>query len=211
MNYTTLTALIYDTVEDESTEIVANIASIVKQAENRILYDLPRSAHQKSATASTTSSNRYLSLPSDCLAPLVVQIVSASSYDAIMPKDISFVREVYPLPSTTGQPKFYALFDNNSLLLGPTPDAAYTVEMSYFYKPESIVTASTTWVGDNAEALLFSACMVEANKFIKAAGAPGVIGAATWEEQYQKELMAMLKYFNLTLSGDDFRNNESRA
>lgn len=211
MNYTELSAYILDNVEDASDEITDNLPNLVRQAENRILYELQLPFFQKSSTGTTTSSNRYLTTPTDFLSVYVVQVVNAGSYEALLPKELSFIREAYPAPTTTGVPKYYALFDQNTLLLGPTPDSSYTIELSYFYKPESIVTATTTWLGDNAETLLAHACMVEAYKFIKNFGGDTGGGAKFWEEQYQKSLVETRRYGDGMTERDDYRNRQTRV
>ncbi len=165
--YTTLIAAIQDYIEteDDST-LVANLPVIVQQAEDRILKNVQLSAFRKNVTGSVSDSDQYLAVPTDFLAPYSLA-VDNSGYEFLLFKEVNFVREAYPIVSVKGVPKYYSRFDDEFFLLGPTPDASYALELHYFYKPESIVTASTTWLGDNAESTLLYGCLLEAYTFQK--------------------------------------------
>jgi hypothetical protein len=145
------------------------IDTFIRQAEQRIYNSVQFPNFRKNQTGTTTASNKYLEAPVDFLASYSLAAVNptTSEYEYLLNKDVNFIRESYPGPSTEGLPKYYALFDNNTFILGPTPDAAYTVELHYFYYPESIVTASTTWLGDNFDSVLLYGALIEAYTYMK--------------------------------------------
>jgi hypothetical protein len=146
-----------------------------KNAEQRIYNTVQIANLRKNVTGTLTLNNKYLSAPDDFLSTYSIAVVLASGeYRFLLNKDVNFIREAYPLPSSTGSPKHYALFgpqSNNvnelSIIVGPTPDASYTVELHYYYYPESIVTAGTTWLGDNFDSALLNGALVEAIRFMK--------------------------------------------
>ena len=145
------------------------IDTFIRQAEQRIYNSVQFPNFRKNQTGTTTASNKYLEAPVDFLASYSLAAVNptTSEYEYLLNKDVNFIRESYPGPSTEGLPKYYALFDNNTFILGPTPDASYSVEIHYFYYPESIVTASTTWLGDNFDSALLYGALVEAYTYMK--------------------------------------------
>jgi hypothetical protein len=157
------------------------INTFIRQAEQRIYNTVQFPSIRKNVTGLTTSSNKYLSSPSDFLSVYSMAVIDATGrYEFLLNKDVNFIRQAYPNPSSTGIPKYYALFgptttntnppaptNELSFILGPTPDAAYSVELHYYYYPESIVTASTTWLGDNFDSVLLYGSLVEAAIFMK--------------------------------------------
>lgn len=175
MNYTALNQAIQDYCSNTESTFVSNIPLFVKQAEQRIYNQVQFPALRRNSTGTTTSNNKYLSCPTDFLAAYSLAVVNGSGvYNYLLNKDVNFIRESYPSPTDTGLPQYYALFGPQSstptelsFILGPTPDAAYTVELHYFYYPESIVTASTSWLGDNMDSVLLYASLVEAYTFMK--------------------------------------------
>jgi hypothetical protein len=164
--YTTLKATIQDYVQSTETDFVANIDTIIKQAEDRILKSVQLPDFRVNKLGSLTSGNQYLTMPSDFLAPYSLA-VDDSGYEYLIFKDVNFIREAYPSSSTTGTPKYYAIFDENTFILGPSPDDDFTVELHYFHKPASIVDDGTSWLGTNAESVLLYGCLVEAYTFLK--------------------------------------------
>lgn len=184
MNYSELTAQISDYLQEFGTSFVANIPNFVKSAENRILHEADIPVFTKNSTSTLTINEKYVSLPSDYISMREISIVSGGNHSFLMQKDTSFIREAYPSPTTFGLPRFYAQYDHNTLLVGPTPDLAYSVEMHYFYSPPSIVTAGTSWIGDNAPSLLLYACLVEGYIFNK--GDPDLI--REYDRMYKEAL-----------------------
>jgi hypothetical protein len=185
VNYTQLTDAICDYTQNFDTDFVNNIPVFVEQAEERIFNTVQFPALRKNQYSLITANNKYVSLPNDFLSvfslALVTGVVGANldtgTYEYLLNKDVNFIRQAYPSPNDTGEPKYYALFGPTivssaittelSLILGPTPDAGYYVELHYFYYPESIVTASTSWLGDNYDPVLLYGSLVEANTFMK--------------------------------------------
>jgi hypothetical protein len=156
---------------------------LIKQAEQRIYNSVQFPSIRKNVTGATTASNKYLSAPLDFLAVYSIAVVDAlGNYEYLLNKDVSFIRQAYPNPTSTAIPKYYALFGPTttnapdplvtpelSLILGPTPDAAYTVELHYYYMPESITTVDGghTWLGDNFDTVLLYGALVEAMTYMK--------------------------------------------
>lgn len=174
------------TVTLTSTE---QINTFIQQAEQRIYNMVQLLDLRKNVTGTLTSGNRYLSVPTDWLASFSLAVIDGSgNYSYLLNKDVSFIRESFPNPSVTGMPTHYAYFDENSFILGPTPNSNYTVELHYFYYPPSIVTAGTSWLGDNFDSVLLYGSLLEAYTFMK--------GEADVMAEYQKrydEALAMLK------------------
>lgn len=190
MNYSELTTAIIDYVENSDATFVSQIPLFVQQAEERIYNAVQIPAIRKNMVGSLTAGNQYLSLPTDYLAPfsfaVITPVTLAQTY--LLNKDVNFIREAYPTPSVTGTPAHYAQFSPYTFIVGPTPDASYSVELNFYYYPESIVTASTTWLGDNFESVLLYGALREAANFMKEE--PDMI--QNYEAKYQESL-ALLK------------------
>lgn len=176
MNYTELSAALVAYTENTSTEFANEIPTFVKQAEIRIYNTVQFPSLRKNVTGTTTATNKYLQCPSDFLAVYSMAVVNptTSEYEYLLNKDVNFIRQAYPVPTSSGIPKYYALFGPRSddakelsFILGPTPASAYTVELHYFFYPESIVTANATWLGDNFDAVLLYGALVEAATYMK--------------------------------------------
>jgi len=153
--FTTLKSAIQDYLETTETTFVSNLTVIIKQAEDRILKSAQLPDFRKNSLGTTSDGNKYLSCPSDFLAPYSLAI-NNSGYEFLLFKDVNFIREAYPVSTTEGVPKCYALFDDANFILGPTPNANFDAELHYFHKPESITASSsgTSWLGTNAESAL---------------------------------------------------------
>jgi hypothetical protein len=180
MNYTQLTAAICDYTQNFEQDFVANIPVFVQQAEQRIYNTVQFPSIRKNVTGTTSANNKYLSCPGDFLASYSIAVIDATgAYEYLLNKDVNFIRQAYPTPTSTGIPKYYALFgpttagsaitDELSFILGPTPDAVYSVELHYYYYPESITVAADgqTWLGDNFDSVLLYGALVEAITFMK--------------------------------------------
>jgi hypothetical protein len=168
MNYTTLLALLQDYTQNSSTDFVAAIPNIVRLAEDRIYQTVQFPALKKNATSNFNPSNKYLATPDDFLASYSMAVKSASGvYDYMLEKEVGYINEAFPNPAVTGVPRYYALFNNASFVVSPTPNALYEVELHYFYEPPSIVDAGTSWLGTNVESPLFYGCLVEAYTYMK--------------------------------------------
>jgi hypothetical protein len=167
VNYLELRQRILDmSSENDDTTFVDNVSVFIENAEKRIFQAVRIPAFRKNATSTINSGSKYVTLPSDFLAPWEFAVTSPT-YSYLLLKDVSFIREAYPNPNETGVPKYYAQFDEDTFIIGPTPSVATPVELHYYYYPESIVTANTTWLGDNFPNLLLYASMIEAAAFMK--------------------------------------------
>lgn len=174
MNYTQLKAAVEDSVEN--TFSATDFATLTKLAEDKIYNSVQLPALRKNVTGDLSAGNQYLAAPNDFLAVYSMAVFPAAGgeYTFLLNKDVNFIRESYPNPTVTGAPRYYALFGpvynlptELTFILGPTPAAGYKAELHYFYYPESIATAGTSWIGDNFESVLFNAVMVEAGRFMK--------------------------------------------
>ena len=175
MNYTQLSDALVAYTENSSSEFATQIPVFVKQAEQRIYNTIQFPSLRKNVTGITTASNKYLQCPVDFLSVYSLAVIDNSgAYEYMLNKDVNFIRQAYPNPTDTAIPRYYALFGPRSddekelsFILGPTPDASYNVELHYFYYPESIVTASQTWLGDNFDSVLLYGALVEAATYMK--------------------------------------------
>ena len=174
MNYAELVSAIKGYAENEFPATAGSFTStnqlntFIQQAEQRIYNSVQFPAIRKNVTGTTTSGNKYLAMPDDFLASYSMAAIDGSgNYEFLLNKDVNFIRAAYPSPTDSGLPAYYALFDDNTFILGPTPDANYTMELHYYYYPESIVTAGTSWLGDNFDSVLFYAALLEAAAFMK--------------------------------------------
>lgn len=189
MNYATLTTLIQQYCESTETTFVANIPTFVQLAEERIYNSVQIPAIRRNQTGTLSTNNKYLTLPSDWLATFSLAVINADgSQEFLLDKDVNFVRQSFPSPTDTGKPQYYAIFDANTFLLGPTPDSAYSVEMHYYYYPTSIVTAGTTWLGDNFETVLLYGSLREAYTYLK-----GEADMMQYYDQKYQEALGLLK------------------
>lgn len=190
MNYAELTTAIKGYLENEFPETVGDftsaqqIATFVRQAEQRIYNSVQFPSLRKNVTGAVTINKQYLSTPLDFLAVYSVAVIDpvTGAYEYLLNKDVNFIREAFPYPAVTGKPTHYAIFgatttaepspsitNELSFILGPTPDASYSVELHYYYYPESITTAATgrTWLGDNFETVLLYGAMLEGLAFMR--------------------------------------------
>jgi len=212
MNYAELCTNIADICENSFT--VDEFAMFTKQAEQKIYNTVQIANLRKNVTGTTSANNKYLSAPNDFLSVYSLAIVKANgAYEYLLNKDVNFIRQAYPTPTSTGLPKYYAIFGPNSndvtelsLILGPTPDAAYTAELHYFYYPESIVTAGTSWLGDNFDSALLNGALIEAIRFIK--GEPDVV--AFYEKLYLQAIMLLKQLGDGKQRQDAYRSGQFR-
>ena len=173
MNYAALKVAVEDSTEN--TFSATDFATLTRLAEQKIYQSVQLPILRKNVAGTLTSGNPYLSLPLDFLSAFSLAVIVSGVYNYLLNKDVNFIRESYPNPATTGTPQYYALFGPSSInpleqtvILGPTPNASLATELHYFGYPESIVTATNTWLGNNFESVLFNAVMVEAARFMKA-------------------------------------------
>jgi hypothetical protein len=182
MNYAELSTAIQAYTENTETNFVAKIPVFVEQAEQRIYNSVQFPSIRKNVTGVMASGNKYMACPTDFLAPYSMALITnvtgsnlnTGTYEYLLNKDVNFIRQAYPTPNDTGAPKYYALFGPQStnaaelsFIVGPTPNSNYDVELHYYYYPESIVTAGTTWLGDNFDTVLLYGSLVEAYTYMK--------------------------------------------
>ena len=208
MNYATLVQTIQEYVQSTETSFVANIPTFVQLAEERIYNTVQIPAIRKNQIGTLTSSNKYLTLPGDWLATFSLAVIAGDgSQEFLLDKDVNFIRQSFPSPSDTGVPQYYAIFDQNTLILGPTPDSNYQVELHYYYYPESIVTAGTSWVGDNFETVLLYGSLREAYTYLK--GEQDLI--ANYEAKYQEGLQLIIRMGDGLNRRDAYRSGQARV
>jgi hypothetical protein len=177
MTYTELKAAIQAYTENLDTSFIAEIPVFVEQAEQRIYNSVQFPSQRKTATLSTASSVQFVDCPTDFLSVYSMAVIDAtSSYQFLLNKDVNFIRQAYPKISDTGTPQYYALYGPTAaselelrFIFGPTPDAVYSLDLQYFFYPESITTTVTgrSWLGDNFDTVLLYGSLVEAYTYMK--------------------------------------------
>lgn len=206
MNYTELKANIQDICETSFTD--AELALFTEQAEQGIYNTVEIPALRKNVTGTTTLNNVYLDVPTDFLWSYSLAVVDGNgNYSYLINKDVNFIREAYPKVTSTGLPKHYAYFNDDAFIVGPTPDNSYAVELHYGYYPESIVTAGTTWLGEEFDSALLNGALVNAIRFMK--GEPDLV--ALYQNLYA-QAMALLRNLGAgKLRADAYRSGQFRV
>ena len=193
------------------------INTFITQAEERIYNTVQIPPLRKNVTGVTSGGNKYLSCPNDFLSVFSMAVIDGSgNYEYLLNKDVNYIRAAYPNPSSTGLPQYYALFgptvassvitDELSFILGPTPDAVYNVELHYFYYPESITTAGTSWLGNNYSPVLLYGTMLEAYVFLK--GETDMM--ATYKGKYDEALAQLNRLGTGLERGDAYRDGQAK-
>jgi hypothetical protein len=215
MNYTQLSANIQAYTENTETNFVAEIPVFVQQAEQRIYNSMQFPSIRKNVTGLVNSTTPYLACPSDFLAVYSLAAVDATgAYEYLLNKDVNFIRQAYPNPNTDkGIPKYYALFGPQSssvneltFIVGPTPDANYTVELHYYYYPPSITTNQTSWLGDNFDSVLLYGSLVEAYTYMK--GEPDMM--ALYNQKFMEALALAKRLADGMERQDAYRSGQFR-
>ena len=199
MNYATLVSTIKAYTENDFPDTAGSggltsteqINTFIKQAEQRVFNTVQLLDLRKNVTGSVTATNKYLTVPTDWLANFSLAVIDTDgTYEYLLNRDVNYLREAYPDPSSNGKPVCYAYFDKDSFILAPTPDQNYTVELHYFYYPQSIVDAGTSWLGDNFDSVLLYGSLLEAYTYMKGEG-----DVYTAYQKRYDEAMAMLKEY----------------
>jgi hypothetical protein len=217
MNYTQLKEQIWAYLQTDNdglggtlTDNTTMTDTIIRQAEERIVRSVQLPYFRKNVTGNATTNNQYLAAPSDFLSAYSLAVIVAGEQTYLLPKDVAFIREAYPQATpplgSTQVPRYYALFDENTLLLGPTPTDNYGMELHYYYEPASIVDTGTSWLGDNAENALLYGCLVEAYTVLK-----GEADLMTMYAERYNDAITQLKTLGEGRDrSDTYRNGESR-
>ena len=209
MTYSELKSLIQNYLQNTETTFVSDLPNIIKQAEERILKNINLPVFRKNVEGTLTSGNPYLATPSDFLDNYSLSFTSSSSQNFLLYKDVNFIREAYPNASTSGTPKHYALFDNTSFIVGPTPDSSYTVELHYFYRPASITAggdSGDTWLSTNAKNALLYGSLMEGYLYMK--GEPDLM--IKYEERFLQALARLKDLGEAENTVDTYRDDMYR-
>ena len=224
MNYSTLFDTIQGYVENDFPSTTVNASSgsgtstftskeqidtFIEQAEQRIFNSVQILALRKNVTGQVTTNNPYLSTPSDWLANFSLAVIDpvTGGYEYLLNKDVNYIREAFPFPAVTGKPTHYSYFDETSYLIGPTPDADYVMELHYFFYPPSIVTAGSSWLGDNFDSVLLYGSLLEAYTFMK--GEKDVID--NYIARYNEALMLLKQLSEGKNRQDVYRTQQVRV
>ena len=190
--YGTLKTAIQDYLDNSETTFTNNLDNFIQTAEERILKAVQLPVFRKNVTGSVTASDTYLAAPDDFLAPYSLAVIdSSNNYSYLLLKHVSWIRDYTPAVATTGEPLYYAIFDNDSFILAPTPNSNYSVELHYYYRPNSLTTVSSssqTWLSENAPNAMLYGSLVEGAVFMKSD--PQTI--ALYDSKFQ-EALGMLK------------------
>jgi len=205
VNYAELKTNIKNICENAFTD--TELAMFTQQAEQKIYNTVQIPALRKNETGNVSTGNSYLTLPPDFLYIFSLAVITTEGYKYLLNKDVNFIREAYPFPAVTGTPRSYAIFDTNTLIVGPTPDSNYSVELHYGYYPESIVTAGTTWLGDEFDSALLNGALIEAIRFIK--GEADMI--ALYEKMYLQAITLLKMLGDGKLREDAYRSGQVRV
>lgn len=213
MNYTELVTAVSDYCEN--TFPTADMNVFIQQAEQNIYNTVQLSSLRKNVTGTLTSGNKYLACPSDWLSTYSIAVIQANGdYEYLLNKDVNYIRQAYPNPTDTGLPQHYAVFgpqsaneDELTFIIGPTPDANYSVELHYYYYPESIVTAQDTWLGDNFDTALLNGTLVEAITYMK--GEQDIVNL--YRQRYQESLVLLKNLGDGKQRMDAYRDGQVRT
>ena len=210
MTYGELKQAIQDYTENDETTFVNNIPLFIRLAEERILKSVQLNLFQKNQFGNMTSGNEYLAAPSDFLAPYSLSIDVGGDKEFLLFKDLDFVQTYTPDATTTGQPRYYAQFDVDNFIIAPTPDANYTVDIHYLYRPASLTAGSdsgTSWLSTNAEITLLYGSLIEAYTFMK--GQPDLM--AMYNQRFGEGLMRLKNLGEAQETIDEYRFGSLRT
>jgi len=190
------------------------INTFIQQAEERIYNTVQIPSLRRNVTGTCSATTPYLGCPNDYLSTFSMAVIDATGvYEYLLNKDVNYIRQAYPDPTAKGLPKYYALFGSRlndpnelSFILGPSPDSAYTIELHYFYYPESIVTAGSSWLGDNYSPVLLYGSLVEAYTYMK--GETDMLLA--YNTKYNEALQQLNRLGTGLERGDAYRDGQAK-
>mgnify|MGYP003663969262 FL=1 len=208
--YATLKTATQDYMEDSGTTFANNLDNFIKVTEEDILKNVELDYYKKNVTGTASSGNAYLGMPSDFLSAFSLAVIDSSVYTYLLLKHPSFIRDYTPNASTTGTPKYYADFDNDTFILAPTPDADYSFELHYFYRPNSLTAGAsdgTTYLSINAPNVLLSGCLLQAALFMKL----DQTEVGTYKQNYDKEMMQFKVWAEGRNTKEEMRYDKTRS
>lgn len=213
MNYLELRQAVSDYTENTFSDDV--FATMTKVTEQKIYNTVQLPALRKNVTGVLTAGNKYLQCPTDFLSVFSLAVVLPNgAYEYLLDKDVNFIRQAYPSPADTGTPRYYAIFGPRSdlpteltFILGPTPATSLEAELHYFYYPESIVTAGTSWLGDNFDSALFNGVLTEAARFMKEE--PDIV--KLYDEQFAQSIILLKQLGDGKQKTDAYRSGQPRT
>ena len=208
MIYTELISTIQSSTQNYEPDFVARIPLFIRQAETRIYNNVQLPAQRQNVAGQVTANNPYLTLPSNWLSAYSVAVIDpvTGEYTYLLDKDVNFIREAFPYPAVTGKPSHYAVFDQNTFLMGPTPDTNYAVEMHYNAYPPSITVAGSSWLGTNFPTVLLYGALLEAYTFMK--GEADVM--AMYQKRYDDAMVELKRLGDGLDRQDAYRSGQAR-
>tara|TARA_Y100000310_G_C20291441_1_gene627394 strand:- start:27 stop:671 length:645 start_codon:yes stop_codon:yes gene_type:complete len=206
--FTTLKTALQDYTDNSETTFTNNLTRFILNAEERILKECQLDVFRRNSQGTTSASTKFLSKPSDFLAPFSLSVVNDSSNEFLLYKHVTFLQDFTPDPTTTGVPEYYGDWNDETFLLAPTPNAALTMELHYFFRPDSItVTADgTSWLGDNAELAMLYGSLVEAYTFMK--GEPDLL--TFYNNRYFESLQGLKRLGEGQQTSEEYRQDRVR-
>ena len=205
--YAQLKTAIQDYTDNSETTFVNHLNDFIKASEEKLLKSVDLDYFRKNVTSTLTSSDQFLTVPSDYLASFSLQITASGSESFLLQKDVNYLREYTPAASTTGLPKYYARFSEDHFILAPTPNLAYTVELYYFYRPSSLTAGTdsgTTWISTNAPFALLYGSLIEAYTFMKGEQDMMVL----YNQKFQEALVGIKMLGEAKEVTDEFRTGK---
>ena len=208
--YATLKTAIQDYMDNDETTFANNLDNFIKTTEEDILKNVELNFYRKNVTGTATSGNAYLGMPSDFLAPFSLAVISSSVYYYLLLKHPSFIRDYTPNASTTGQPKYYGEFDNDTFILAPTPDDNYSFELHYFYRPTSLTAGAsdgTTYLSTNMPNVMLAGSLLQAAIFMKLDTAE----TGTYKQNYEQDIMQLKSWAEGKTTKEEMRYDKTRG
>ncbi len=208
--YATLKTAIQDYMDNDETTFANNLDNFIKTTEEDILKNVELNFYRKNVTGTATSGNAYLGVPSDFLAPFSLAVISSSVYYYLLLKHPSFIRDYTPNASTTGQPKYYGEFDNDTFILAPTPDDNYSFELHYFYRPTSLTAGAadgTTYLSTNMPNVMLAGSLLQAAIFMKL----DATELGTYKQNYEQDIMQLKSWAEGKTTKEEMRYDKTRG
>jgi|TARA_R100001463_G_scaffold109549_1_gene164187 hypothetical protein len=205
--YSGLKTAIQDYTENEETSFVSHLNDFIELTEERILKTVQLDLFKKNVSGTFTSSNQFLTAPTDYLAPFSLSATSSSNKIFLDYKDATFIQTVNPNSSTTGTPKYYGIYDVDTFIIAPTPDSSYAAELHYFFRPASLTAAGdsgTTWLSENAKFCLLYGCLVEAYTYMK--GEADIL--AEYNKRFSEAVIALKMFGEAKEPQDIYRTGQ---